>query len=61
MALQQIVIAKETFIQGSFIDQSLTPGCPEFMRNVVGQASFLYPNKFLPILEGVSVEKSKVR
>ena len=26
MALQQIVIAKETFIQSSFIDKSLTPG-----------------------------------
>ena len=37
--------------------------CPEFMRDGVGQASFLFhiSQGFLPILEGRSVEKSKSR
>ena len=37
--------------------------CPDFMVSVVGQASFLFhiSQQFLPILEGISVEKSKLR
>ena len=37
--------------------------CPEFMRDGEGQASFLFhiSQQFLPILEGISLEKSKLR
>ena len=37
--------------------------CPDFMGNMVGQASFLFhiSTQFLPHLEGISVKKSKLR
>ena len=37
--------------------------CPEFMRDGVGQASFLFhiSQQFLPILEGISVQKTKIK
>ena len=37
--------------------------CPDFMGIAVGQASILYDisQHFLPILEGISVEKSRLR